>query len=178
MVDAFREENPEVLQTDRPGVACVVLHTRPRCEKRVAVHCRQSGVPCYLPLYTRTHRYGGRVREFSSPLFPGYVFAVADPQGRMMLSQNRYVANMLKVIDEDVLHGQLKQIHRALQGGDVLEVMPYLQEGRRVQVRHGPLRGLEGLVVRMKGSTRVVVNVDMISQSVAVEVDQDALGPA
>jgi transcription antitermination factor NusG len=53
-----------------------------------------------------------------------------------------------------------------------------LEKGQRVTVTHGPLRGLEGLVQRTKGRLRVVVNVDMIQQSVAVEIDSRDLVPA
>jgi transcription antitermination factor NusG len=62
--------------------------------------------------------------------------------------------------------------------GEVVEVMPYLDAGRRVKVTGGAMKGLEGIVSRLKGKTRVIINVDMIRQSVAVEVDGAWLAPA
>jgi transcription antitermination factor NusG len=59
-----------------------------------------------------------------------------------------------------------------------VEVLPYLEKGGHVRVLAGPLKGLEGSVLRSKSSTRIVINVDMIRQSVAVEVDAAFLGPA
>lgn len=61
---------------------------------------------------------------------------------------------------------------------DLVEVMPFLERGRRVRVTAGPLRGLEGMVQRVKGRTRIVLNVDMIRQAVSIEVDSACLGPA
>ena len=155
----------------------VVVHTRPRCEKKLADFARQQKLTVFLPLHQRVHRYGGRERAFSSPLFAGYVFCVADPVQRRLLQQNRYAANLLEVLDQAQLVQQLQQIQSALQLGDLLEVMPYLEGGHRVRVLAGPLRGAEGIVLRVKGRSRIVLNVDLIRESVAVEVDSAMLGP-
>ena len=61
--------------------------------------------------------------------------------------------------------------------GKDYEVMPYLEKGKWVRVKSGPLKGLEGIVQRMKGKTRVVLNVDMIKQAVAMEIDSSILAP-
>jgi transcription antitermination factor NusG len=155
----------------------VVVHTRPRCEKKVQEASIRQGLTAFLPLQQRTHHYGSRVRTFASPLFPGYAFCLADAQGRQWLGQNRYTANVLAVSDQELLLIQLRQIQAALSAGHLMEVLPYLETGRRVRVVAGPLRGAEGLIVRIKGQDRVVLNVDMIRESVAVEVDTSLLAP-
>lgn len=166
------------LEVAPAGRAWLVAHARPRCEKKIVQFCGQQGMPSYLPLRTKIHRYGARERAFSSPLFPGYVFCVADPAQRSLLAQNRYAAHVLDVVNQAQLVGQLRQIDLALASGDVMEVMPYLEAGRRVRVLAGPLKGMEGLVLRSKSRTRIVINVDMIRQAVAMEVDSAWLGPA
>ena len=162
------------------GQAWVVAHARPRCEKKVAAYCAQEGVPCYLPLRRRTHRYGARTRTFLSPLFPGYAFCIVDPARRAHLRQNRHVANVLETVEQAKLVHQLRQVWQALAaeaaGGP--EVLPYLQAGRPVRVTAGPFRGLEGVVAQLRGRTRVLLNVDLISRSVVVETDPSFLEPA
>ncbi len=155
----------------------VVVHVRPRCEKKLVEAAVRQGLTSYLPLQRRTHRYGSRVRSFDTPLFPGYAFAWGDVTGRQWLRQNRYTANLLEVSDQACLVTQLRQLQVALQAGHVLEVLPYLEAGRRVRVEAGPLRGTEGVILRIKGQTRIVLNVDMIRESVAVEVDSSMLVP-
>ena len=155
----------------------MVLHTRPRCEKTIADYCERQGMPVYLPLRRKIHKYGGRERVFFSPLFPGYTFCVVTPVERSTVRQNRYVANLLDVLDQVQLVDQLVQIRRALAVGDTVEVLPYLETGKRVRVTGGPFKGLEGNVARVKGKTRVVINVDMIRQSVSAEVDSAYLAP-
>jgi len=168
----------DVLQMPEAGYGWVVVHTRPRAEKKVADQCERSRIPVYVPLRKKVHRYGARERAFWSPLFSGYAFCLVDPSQKTAVSQSQHVANILNVLDQDKLVRQLRQIQKALDVGDMLEVMPYLEKGRRVRVGGGAFKGLEGLVLRVKGKTRVVVNVDMIRQSVAVEVDSSLLVPA
>jgi transcription antitermination factor NusG len=53
----------------------------------------------------------------------------------------------------------------------------YLAAGTRARIVAGPLAGMEGIVVRTKSILRVVLTVDLIMQSVAVEVDAGELEP-
>jgi transcriptional antiterminator RfaH len=172
------DRDADILQAPAPDRFWVVLHTRPRCEKKVVEYCRRSGFPVYLPLRKKVHRYGARERMFLSPLFPGYAFCILGVAERTAVRQNRHVANLLEVLDQGRLVEQLRQIEQALSAGDVVGVMPYLEKGKPVRVTGGAMKGLEGIVLRVKGRTRVVLNVDMIRQSVVVEVDSALLAPA
>lgn len=163
----------EPTEIDMPpaGYVWVILHTRPRCEKKLRIQLEREGVSVYLPLKKKTHRYGARQREFLSPLFPGYIFCMPAAKASHQLRQNQYVANVLRVIDQETLVHQLRQIRHALAAGDIVEIMPYLEKGKPVRVIGGPLRGLEGVVETIKRKTRVIISVDMIRQSVFVEVE-------
>lgn len=155
----------------------VVLHARPRCEKKLAEAARRAGALVYLPVRTRRHRYGARERIFELPLFAGYLFCRADVSGRQWLKQNRYTANLLEVGDQERFVHQLRQIQLALASGLQVEIMPYLEAGRRVRITAGPLRGAEGVVLRVQGRTRVMLNIDIIRQAAAVEMDSASLAP-
>lgn len=155
----------------------VVVHSRPRREKKVADACRRAGIHAYLPLTARTATYGARRRTFWRPLFGGYLFCRGDADQQRWLKQNQHVANVLSVFDQEGLARQLQHIHAALQSGLVVEVLPFLKEGQRVRVTSGPLKGCEGVVIRMAGRARVVLNVDVIRQAAVVEVDSANLAP-
>ena len=171
-------QSASVLTIPPAGTAWVVVHARPRCEKKIAEYLDRQGFQCYLPLRRKTHRYGNRERVFMSPLFSGYLFCVLGESHRSTVAQNRHVANVLDVLDQAMLVEQLRQVESALAGGQIAEVLPYLVSGHRVRVSHGPLRGVEGVIQRVKGQTRVIINVDMIRQAMAVEVDSAMLEPA
>jgi transcription antitermination factor NusG len=49
--------------------------------------------------------------------------------------------------------------------------------GQIVQVQRGPLAGIRGTITRIKGIACVVVSVDILQRSVAVEVDAYAVRP-
>ncbi len=174
------EEKPaaeDILVLPESGWEWVVVRTRPRCEKKMEHFCHTEKIPVYLPLRSRTHRYGGRRRTYTTPLFGGYMFCQVDPQHRQIVQQNHYCARMLRVLEQDVLVQQLRQVRLALETNAVTEVMPFLKKGRMVRIVSGPLKGAEGIVQRIKGKTRVVLNVDLIQQAVAMEVDSQDLAP-
>ena len=49
---------------------------------------------------------------------------------------------------------------------------PYLSEGDRVYVRSGPFKGIEGFIVRKDRNSRLVISLDLLFQSVSVEIDE------
>jgi transcriptional antiterminator NusG len=56
---------------------------------------------------------------------------------------------------------------------------PYLQQGQRVRIVFGPLTGIEGILVRSRPERGLLVlTVDLLRRSVAVEVDCTAVEPA
>jgi transcription antitermination factor NusG len=54
---------------------------------------------------------------------------------------------------------------------------PYLKPGDRVRVEHGPMRGLEGTLLRTKDTMHLVIGVELLQRSIAVEVDRDSIVP-
>jgi transcription antitermination factor NusG len=66
---------------------------------------------------------------------------------------------------------QLDAARQIIESCCIVETHPYLQYGDRVRVKTGPLMGLEGILTRKKGVARLVVSVEMLGQSAAVEVD-------
>jgi transcription antitermination factor NusG len=52
---------------------------------------------------------------------------------------------------------------------------PLAKVGQRARIRSGAFAGMEGVVVRMKYSFRVVITLDSIMQSFAAEVDGEDL---
>ncbi len=66
---------------------------------------------------------------------------------------------------------EIESLRNGLMNGVRAEPHPYLTIGQRVRVRYGPLAGIEGILVRRRNKFRVVISVDLIMRSAAVEVD-------
>ncbi|MDX2149539.1 MAG: hypothetical protein SFV54_02310 [Bryobacteraceae bacterium] len=54
---------------------------------------------------------------------------------------------------------------------------PYVREGEPVKIAGGVLDGIEGIVLRVKNSWRLVVSIQLLQRSVAVELDSGAVAP-
>ena len=87
------------------------------------------------------------------------------------------VAQVLPVQDSQQLYRDLLNIKRLIDSGTPLTVEARLQAGQQVRVRSGALHGLEGIVVRRKLATRLVVLIKMLQQGVSLEIDDYLLEP-
>ena len=72
----------------------------------------------------------------------------------------------------------IQRIRDFLGQGWRAEPHPYLQAGRRARVMRGPLSGMEGIVVRRKNCSRLVLSFDLIQRSMAIEIDEGDLAPS
>jgi transcriptional antiterminator RfaH len=154
-----------------------VLHVRPRCEKKMAAYCQQHTLEHYLPLREETKIYQRRKVTVAKPLFTGYVFTVFAPRDRTLVLKSNIIVRILPVSDQERLIRELAQVRQALTVDPTLGAVVSLTRGRRVRVTGGPFQGMEGLVEVLRGHTRVVLNVEMIGQGVAVEADAHLLEP-
>jgi transcription antitermination factor NusG len=170
--DHFPEDIFRLSVTDFPwGVA----HVKSRTEKALARYLAALRIPFYLPVGERRARRCGRNLVSYLPFFPGYVFLRGKSESRAAAMRSGVVVRLLDVSDQDLLDRELAEI-RALQvSGAPLVVHPYLSPGNAVRIREGPFRGHFGVVVREKGSARLVVSVSMLRRSVAVELERDVV---
>jgi transcription antitermination factor NusG len=108
----------------------------------------------------------------SLPLFPGYVFVKMLITERVMVLRHPgairlvgFNGNATALPDGEVeaLRSSL-EVHRA-------EPYPFLTPGKQVQLRSGPLAGLQGTILRRKGKTRLIITLNLIQRAVSFEMD-------
>jgi transcription antitermination factor NusG len=156
------------------------LYTRHQHEKTVAEMLSAKGFEVFLPLYESIRRWKDRSKKLTLPLFPCYVFlrgglnrrlqVVTTPGVHMILFHGEHVAMIPGV--------EIDSIRRAVEGPFRIEPHPFLKCGERVRVIRGSLLGVEGVLVRKKNLYRLVLSVDMMAKSVAVEIDATDIEPA
>lgn len=156
--------------TEPAAPAWLVVHTRPRCEKKFASLLRAEQFPHYLPLVPSVRRYAQQTKTFTKPLFPGYVFTQVPPARMTRLYQQDLVARLIPVDDEPALLRQLDAVRAVVAAGLELTVLPLLARGRRVRVAGGPLHGLEGWVNDPSNPQGVVLSVDVLRQGLLVKL--------
>ena len=103
----------------------------------------------YYPPLVRVQRCYAKSRfTFELPLFPGYVFLRGDHDVCETAWRTNRVANILTVDNQDQLRTELKHIYRVLTSGQAVELYPAMQEGQFCRIISGPLKGVEGVVIR------------------------------
>jgi transcription antitermination factor NusG len=151
------------------------IYTRAHHEKRVAAELGARSVEHFLPLYSSLRRWKQRRVRLDLPLFPGYVFV------RIALGQRLRVLEIPSVVRLVGFRGlpaalpedEIAALRRGFStsGRSRAEPCPRWAAGRRVRITGGPFAGLCGVMKRCKAGLRVVVSLDLIERSMAVEVD-------
>jgi transcription antitermination factor NusG len=137
----------------------------------------------FLPLIPAWSRRGGARHLIRTPMFPGYLFV------RHIMEKASYIEilktnGLARILGERwdrpalVADAEIDAIRQVLAAG--LPVLPhsYLREGHRVRITQGPLANVEGILVRNNPHKGLlVVSVDLLQRSVAVEVDCTFVAP-
>ena len=150
------------------------LYTAPRHEKSVAQQIESRGVDCFLPRYRSVRRWKDRRKELDMVLFPSYVFVRMSPTNRLQVLQLPGAVRLVTFNGQPAVlpDDEIANLRSRLSSSCRVEPHPYLRVGRRVRVRSGPMQGLEGIIRRTRDRCRVIVSVDLIMRSIAIEVDE------
>lgn len=154
-------------------------YTTPRHEKAVVRQLDVRRVESFLPLYSsvRRRKNGCRVKV-DQPLFPNYVFVHLARRDSLKVLQLPGVLSIVSAGREPsaLPHSEIEALQAALPLRQ-FEPHPYLVAGEKVRVASGSLEGMVGVLVRKKNEFRVVLTLDLIRQSVSVEIGIDEIEP-
>lgn len=176
-------------ETDAHGVPAgtphwYVLWTRSNCEQLVHDQLSAKGFMLFLPKIGRWSRRGKLKYLARVPMFPSYVFLrhAMDKLSYIEVSKTKGLARILgdrwdrlgMVPDHEI-----KAIQKVFAADLPTTLHPYLREGQRVRVTHGPLANAEGILVKSEPKKGLLVlSVELLRRSVAVEVDCTWVIPA
>jgi transcriptional antiterminator RfaH len=173
--DRYPEELFEGLAPPEPDARWWVLHTRPRQEKSLARDLLARGTSFFLPQIRRRSLIRGRAFTARIPLFPSYLFLLADDHQRVAALTTRHVVRTLRVVDQDQMWEELSQIQRLIGSGAPITPEDRLAPGSNVEICSGPLSGMRGTILRTGSARRFVVQVDFIQRGASVELGDDTL---
>lgn len=149
------------------------LHTRYQNEKAAARALSSKGHTVFLPLYGATHLWRGRPTQLQLPLFSGYVFIQGGIDRQLQILSTPGIISIVKSggLPAIVPPEQIAAVRRIVEKSSRVEPHSFLQCGDRVMVISGSLQGLEGMLVRTKGAFRLIVSMELLGRSAAVEID-------
>jgi transcription antitermination factor NusG len=155
------------------------LSVKPRHEKAVGRLLDQKTLTAFVPAYQARRRWSDRVKTTETCLFPGYVFCRFGFPDRMqvlgtpgVLSVISFGRNPAPIPEEEI--GAVRSV---IASGRPIQPWPYLKLGQKVRIDEGCLEGLMGTLVRERDVCRVVISVEILERSVAVEIDRSLLSP-
>lgn len=165
-----------VLETTPPWWA---IYTRHQHEKVVAEILSTKGFEIFLPVYESVRRWKDRKKILSLPVFPCYVFVRGGMSRRLHVLTTPGVHTILYSGENVAIipSEEIEAIRRAVNSPARVEPHPFLRCGEIVRVTRGSLEGVEGVLVRKKSLYRLVLSVEMLAQSVAVEIDAADVEP-
>lgn len=155
------------------------LQVRTRWESSTALLLDGKGYETLLPTYAASRRWNGHVKQVRSTLFPGYVFCRFDVQKRLPILVTPGVIAIVGrgktplPVDET----EIAAVQRVVSSGLRAEPWPFLEMGQRVRIESDSLKGLEGVLVNVRGNQRIVVSVSLLRRSVALEIDRSCVRP-
>jgi transcription antitermination factor NusG len=149
------------------------IYTRHQHEKAIARILSAKGLEVFLPLYNATRRWKDRSVHLALPLFPCYLFLRGMKERRLEVVTTPGIVSILSINGEPaaIPESEIESVRKAVEWGNRVEPHPFLRCGDRVRVISGPLEGLEGILVRRKNLYRLVLSVEILERSAAVEVD-------
>ena len=176
VLQSQRTEEPQE-QEGTAGRQWYAVYTRSHCEQLVYEQLAAKGFHLFLPKIQVWSQRAGVRHRIEVPMFPGYLFlhSLVDSATYLDVRQVRGLVRILgqgwdrlAVVPEE----EIQAIRAVLRSRLPIQPHPYLREGQRVRVMRGLLSGVEGILVGGKANKgRLVLSVDLLQQSVAVEVD-------
>ena len=149
------------------------LYTRHQHENVVAQALSGKGFEVFLPQYRTVHRWKDRQKEILLPLFPNYVFIRGGLDRMLSIVTTPGVHSLVSWGGRpaDIPSEEIEAVRRLVESPLRVEPHPFLKCGDLVRIKSGPLEGIEGILVRKTRGYRLVLSVEMLSKSAAVEVD-------
>lgn len=147
--------------------------TRHQHEKSAARILEHKQFEVFLPLYKVRRRWQDRTKEVSVPLFPGYVFVREGPARWLQILTTAGVSSVVSCGGRPsaIPFSEIEGVRRIVESTLQFEPHPFLKCGDWVRVKYGPIAGVEGILLRKKNVARLVLSVEMLGKSAAVEVD-------
>src|ERR1700722_15053729 len=173
------QEQYLAFDTDLQALPWFALRLRSNYERTTVAHLRERGDQEFAPSYQVEKRWSDRTKQIEQFLFPGYIFCRFNPNDRLSILTAPGVVDVVGFgkLPERIPDAEIERVRRMVDSGLPVTPYPYVQVGQAVLIERGPLTGVEGILLEVKGKTRLVVSVELLRRSVSAEVDRNAIRP-
>jgi len=157
----------------------IAVYTKSRHEKVVIRELEKKNIEAYCPILKERRQWSDRKRWVEFPLFRSYVFIKIELKNSLYILQTMGVHHIIKFQGNisTIPDGIIQNIKSMIDGGFTVEQVEYFVKGDEVKVVDGPLKGMEGIVVKIKNENKLVLKVAAIHQAIAVQIHPGYLKP-
>ena len=146
----------------------LAAYTRMHHEKKVQERLTALGIQSFLPIHTEVRQWSDRKKKVERVLIPMMIFVYVNPQ------EQRQVLELPSVLRYMVLRGEHTPAQIPNSQMDSFRFMvdnapdainfetTGLQLGQQVRVVKGPLTGLTGKLVNIKGTSNIAIRIDRV----------------
>ncbi|WP_347841408.1 UpxY family transcription antiterminator [uncultured Draconibacterium sp.] len=151
-----------------------VVYTRSRAEKKVLRELHDCKIECFLPMQKQLRQWKDRKKWVEMPLIPGYCFVNISRKEYDQVLQLSNVVQYVRferkaaIISEQEIEALQTMLHQF--DFEVAITMENFEPGKRVEVIEGPMVGLKGELVEMRGKNKFALRLEQIETSFLVEI--------
>ena len=151
----------------------IVVRSKPRSEKVAHNELVKKNIESYLPLLKERRKWSDRKKWVEFPLFSSYLFARIEIKDSIFVLQTQGVNTIVKFGKQIAIvqNSVIEAIRLAMEGGYQLEPVEYFVEGNQVEVIAGPMKGVKGIVAKLKGQNRLIIKIDAIQQALSIQIE-------
>ena len=171
--------SPSSLSNQPEAFPWYALQIRQRGRELCEQMLRNAGYEYFSPCQRTERQWSDRKKIVDLPLFPGYVFCRFDPFKRLPILKMPAVIGVVSAGKRllEVDSRELEAVRVAVESRLPVEPVPYLSPGEKIIITAGPLRGVEGVLERVKKQPRLLLSITMLNRSISVEVDMSQVMP-
>jgi transcription antitermination factor NusG len=174
------ESEPEWEPTSEPKeLPWYALTVKHQHERAIEAALQQKGFEAFAPMYRSQRKWSDRKKEIELPLFSGYVFCRFAHETKARVLSTPAIARVVDFggVPAAIPAAEIEAVRAIVNSALAVRPWPHLKPGDRVRVERGPLRGIEGTLVREKDALELIVSVQLLQRAVAVQVDAASVVP-
>lgn len=159
----------EICQQEQSWFA---VQVRPRHEFASARMLRSKGFEEFVPIYSAKRQWSDRQKQVGFPLFAGYVFCKFYPVKKLPIINT---AGVIRIVGTSqgsaaIADHEIDAIRKVVESGEQVQPHPYIAVGSKVRIEEGPMAGIEGIFIREKKGTEMVISLDLLQRSISLQI--------
>jgi len=153
------------------------LYTKSRAEKKVYDELRQKGIETYLPLRKVLKQWSDRKKWIETPIINSYIFVHISKSNYLRVFEVRGIVSYVSKEGRAVVipDCEMEAMQRTVSSNLTFNVEPNsIRKGQIITIASGPLKGITGEVVDVRGAKKLYLRIGDLGYSLVVTLDDEA----